>query len=493
MYRNPVICADYSDPDVIRHGKDYYLVASSFNCTPGLPILHSLDLVNWQIVNHAVKNLPHQRYGSVQPGCGIWAPSIRFHAGRFWIFFPMPDEGIYLTTATNPEAQWSKPILIKAGRGLIDPCPLWDDDGRAYLAHAFAASRTGIKHRIKVCPMAPDGSCLLGEGQVVFHKPERHPTIEGPKFLKRNGLYYILAPAGGVVEGWQVALRSRNIYGPYEDRVILETGATSVNGPHQGGLVDDLKGNWWFVHFQDTGLYGRVVHLQPVKWVDDWPIPGVDLDRNGIGEPVNTFDKPFAPGHCAAMTPATSDEFETSRLGLQWQWHANHSDKWYSLTSKPGWLRLAARPIQDNAFATAPHLLMQKFPAREFCVETRVSLQVETGQCHGGLVVMGKTNAVLALRRESASSTVALLHDGKECEMAPVRAGTVRLKVKVLDGGACSFAYAEDNGNWRPLRPTFQAQPGVWMGAKIGLVSWCSGAQSSGFTDFDYFRFAPPE
>src|SRR6185312_14445846 len=197
-YRNPIICADYSDPDVVRVGDDFYLVASSFNCTPGLPILHSKDLVNWTIINHALKNLPHPRYGEVQPGCGVWAPAIRFHANKFWIFFPTPDEGIYVITTADPNGQWTEPHLLQAGKGLIDPCPLWDDDVQAYLVHAYAGSRAGIKHRLRVCPMAPDASRILGEGKIVYHEPEKHPTLEGPKFLKRDGWYYILAPAGGV-------------------------------------------------------------------------------------------------------------------------------------------------------------------------------------------------------------------------------------------------------------------------------------------------------
>src|SRR6185437_12454746 len=178
-YRNPIIYADYSDPDVIRVGNDFYLTASSFNCTPGLPILHSTDLINWTIIHYALKNLPHARYADVQPGCGVWAPTIRFHAGKFWIFFPMPDEGIYVITATDPAGEWTEPYLLQAGKGLIDPCPLWDDDGKAYLVHAYAGSRAGIKHRLRICPMAPDGTRLLGEGQIIFHQPDKHPTIEG--------------------------------------------------------------------------------------------------------------------------------------------------------------------------------------------------------------------------------------------------------------------------------------------------------------------------
>ena len=244
----------------------------------------------------------------------------------FWIFFPLPDEGIYLTTAVDPAGRWSEPHLVQPGYGLIDPCPLWDDDGSAYLVYAYAKSRAGIKDKLRVRPMAPDGSRLLGEGKIVFDEPERHPTIEGPKFLKRDGWYYILAPGGGVDTGWQVVLRSRHIYGPYEDCVVLEQGSTSVNGPHQGALVDTPGGEWWFLHFQDAGVYGRISHLQPVEWADGWPLIGRDYDGNGIGEPVPLWRKPDVGRDTRIAVPATSDAFTSERLGLQWQWSANHRE-----------------------------------------------------------------------------------------------------------------------------------------------------------------------
>jgi beta-xylosidase len=262
-YCNPVIHADYSDPDVIRHGEDFWLVASSFNCTPGLPILHSRDLVNWTLANHAIQQVPHPRYAEVQPGCGVWAPSIRFHDGRFWVFFPMPDEGVYVTTATDPAGAWSEPWLLQEAKGWIDPCPFWDDDGQAYLIHAYASSRAGKKERIHVRPMSADCRHLLGEGKEVFHT-SHHAFLEGPKAYKLNGWYYILAPGGGVPTGWQVAFRARHIYGPYEEKIVLERGSTAINGPHQGALIDLPNGEWWFMHFQDTGPFGRIVHLQPV-------------------------------------------------------------------------------------------------------------------------------------------------------------------------------------------------------------------------------------
>ncbi|HTY86323.1 MAG TPA: glycoside hydrolase 43 family protein [Candidatus Acidoferrum sp.] len=489
-FRNPILCADYSDPDVIRHGEDFYLTASSMNCTPGLPILHSKDLVNWQLINHAVKNLPHPRYAEVQPGCGVWAPALRFHAGKFWIFFPTPDEGIYVTTATDPAGRWSEPQLVHAGRGLIDPCPLWDDDGRAYLVHAYAKSRAGIRDRLRICPMAPDGSGLLGEGRIVFHDPVRHPILEGPKFHRQGGWYYLLAPAGGVETGWQVVLRSRSIYGPYVDRVVLEQGRTAINGPHQGALVDTPEGEFWFVHFQDAGVYGRIVHLQPVRWQDGWPLMGVDQDGNGVGEPVLHCAKPSGGKTDGSLIPQTSDEFDSARLGLQWQWQANHQDGWYSLTSRPGWLRLHPQPMGYNNLAQVPNLLLQKFPARSFRFETKLEFSPGQAGEEAGLVVNGQSSAALALRHDPEGTRLILRVDEAEKTVRGGLPETLKLRVEVADGGRCTFSFA--SGEAFELVPGgFQAQKGTWMGAKVGIYA-LAGLEPglTGTADFDYCRFA---
>lgn len=485
---NPIIYADYSDPDVIRVGDDFYLTASSFNCTPGLPILQSKDLANWTIINHALKNLPHPRYAEVQPGCGVWAPAIRYHAGKFWIFFPTPDEGIYVITAVHPAQKWSEPHLLRAGKGLIDPCPFWDDDGRAYLVHAYSRSRSGIKDRLRVCPMAPDGSKLLDEGKIIFHDPERHPTLEGPKFYKRDGWYYILAPAGGVETGWQVALRSKNIFGPYEDKIVLSQGSTPINGPHQGALVDGPDGQWWFVHFQDAGVYGRIVHLQPVQWRDGWPLMG--SNRHGTGEPVLQCPKPvrLAPSQLAA--PQTSDEFDAGQLGLQWQWHANHSENWHRLGERKSWLRLYPQTAVVETPARQPNLLLQKFPARTFAVEALLEFAPEKIGEEAGLIVTGRSYASLAIEKTHSGNQLALRIDGVQKFVKPTVANTLRLRVRVGDSGCCVFSFAE-TGDFAEIPHSFQAQKGVWIGAKAGLytIKRIEGT-SAGHVDVDYFRFA---
>jgi beta-xylosidase len=481
-YKNPVLCADYSDPDVIRVGEDFYLTASSFTCTPGLPILHSKDLVNWTLVNHALKNLPDAHYEKFRSGEGVWAPALRFHAGKFWIFFATPDEGIYIITADHPTDEWSEPQLVQAGRGLIDPCPLWDNDGQAYLVHAYAGSRAGIKHLLRIRPMAPDGSRLLGEGQIVFHEPEKHPTIEGPKFLKRDGWYYLLAPAGGVATGWQLALRSRNIYGPYEAKIVLAQGSTDINGPHQGALVDTAGGEWWFVHFQDVGVYGRVTHLQPVHWENGWPLMGAN------GEPVPHHAKPLAATPQIICAPATSDEFDSATAGRQWQWLANHREGWSSLSARPSWLRLFSQPAVQS-LNELPHLLLQKFPARSFTAETRLELSARQPGEQAGIIVTGRAFAALTLRRVTDGNEIVFHHDGQSFVLNKTSREAVCFRVEVADGGLCRFEFSLDDTGWQGAPELFQAQPGVWIGAKLGIFSTAPDDGLTGYADFDYFRF----
>lgn len=487
-FHNPILHADYSDPDIVRHGEDFYLTSSSFNCTPGLPILHSRDLVNWTIIGHALKNLPDSRYEKVQPGCGVWAPAIRFHAGQFWIFFPTPDEGIFVVTANDPRGPWSEPHLVEAGKGLIDPCPLWDDDGKAYLVHAYAHSRAGIKHVLRVRPMAADGSKLLGDGQIVFHAPDRHPTLEGPKFLKKDGWYYILAPAGGVTTGWQLALCSRNIFGPYEEKIVLERGATNVNGPHQGALIDLPNGDWWFAHFQDAGIYGRIVHLQPVTWRDGWPLMGKDQDGNGIGEPVAQTRLPRVETRQPIAVPQTSDDFDSPDLGFQWQWPANHRDDCFSLSARPGWLRLFSGT--ETKLQRLPQLLSQKFPARRFEVETLLELSCNESGVEAGLIVIGQTHAALAIRQNESGIQVVYRENGTEHLIARTRSNRIRLRVRVADGGRCAFQFATDDSEFVSVPNLFQATAGFWIGAKVGIYCVSQNGAGRGHADFDYFRFA---
>ena len=487
-YRNPILHLDYSDPDVIRHGDDFWMVASSFNCTPGLPILYSRDLVNWRLVNHAIRNVPHPSYRDVRPGCGVWAPSIRFHDGKFWIFFPLPDEGIYVTTATDPACEWSEPWCLQEAKGWIDPCPFWDDDGNAYLAHAFANSRAGLRDRLHIRPMAPDCSRLLGEGKEIVYAPH-HPYLEGPKVHKFDGLYYVPAPGGGVPQGWQVVFRSGNIYGPYEEKIVLEKGSTPINGPHQGALVDLPNGEWWFLHFQDAGPFGRITHMQPVTWHDGWPLMGVDYDGNGVGEPVAEWRKPALPVQ-PVSTPQTDDEFDAPDLALQWQWQANHEPAWHALSARPGWLRLFSQPTALTDLCRVPQLLMQKFPSRGFVTETCIAFHpLGDGESAGLAIVGGGESAALALEAGTTGLEIVFRVNGEARFRTVAPGGDLRLRVTVDPAANCVFAWAAEGAPFASVAESFQTREGGWLGAKVGVFA-LARETGGGWADFDYVRFS---
>jgi beta-xylosidase len=500
-YKNPVIFADYSDPDVVRVGDDFYLVSSSFNCVPGLPILHSKDLVNWTIIGHVFDKFPYGNFDAPQHGNGVWAPSIRYHKGEFYVYYGDPDYGIFMAKTRNPAGKWEPLVQVQESKGWIDPCPFWDDDGNAYLVHAWARSRAGINSILTINRMSADGTKLLDEGKLVVDgRNGRCPTLEGPKMYKRNGYYYLLAPAGGVPQGYQLAFRARSVFGPYEGKIVMEQGKTGINGPHQGGWVELKSGENWFVHFQDRGAYGRVVHLQPVKWVDDWPVMGIDKDGNGKGEPVLTYKKPDVGRSYPVMVPQTSDEFDSRGLGLQWQWEGNYREGWMSLTQWPGWLRLFATQIPEKGtnLWSAPNLLLQKLPAPEFAVTTKLEFgKLAAGQ-KAGLVIMGASYSYLAVERTFAGDRLVNVtcrdaaKDGKEIEEVSVgcASDSLLLRVKVRAGAICQFSYSTDGKEFVTVGESFTASGGRWMGAKVGLFSLAKdGAGQRGYADFDWFRF----
>ncbi|MCA1564355.1 MAG: glycoside hydrolase 43 family protein [Acidobacteria bacterium] len=500
-YKNPIIHADYSDPDAVRVGDDFYMTASSFNAAPGLPILHSRDLVNWRLIGHVfTRQHPLDVFSKPQHGGGVWAPSIRHHKGEFYIYYPDPDFGIYLTKAKDPAGPWSEPVLVKEAKGWIDPCPLWDADGNAYLVSALAASRSGVKSILVVSRMSADGTRLLDDGIMVFDGHDKHPTLEGPKFYKRNGYYYIFAPAGGVEQGWQLVLRSKHVYGPYEAKVVLAQGKSPVNGPHQGAWIETQAGESWFIHFQDKGAYGRIVHLQPVKWVNDWPVIGVDADGDGTGEPVLTHRKPnVGATSWPVVTPPDSDEFDAAGLGLQWQWHANPSTHWAFPAPPLGFLRLFNVPLPDahKNFWDVPNLLLQKFPAEQFTATTRVTFTPRTDDEETGLVVMGLDYAYVSVKKKPAGLFVSqtVVKDaegggkGQEGAQTLLKGNTFYLRVKVSKEAACQFSYSTDGSNFIPLGAPFAARKGKWIGAKIGLFAIRTGrTRETGYADIDWFR-----
>lgn len=499
-YKNPILYADYSDPDAIRVGDDYYMTASSFNCIPGLPILHSKDLVNWKLIGYALsKQMPLEVYNKPQHGNGVWAPCIRYHNNEFYIYYPDPDFGIYVVKAKKAEGPWSEPVMVKEGKGLIDPAPLWDEDGKAYLGYAFAGSRAGIKSVLSVCSMNPNGLSANNDDVMLIDGHTDEATIEGPKFYKRNGYYYIFAPAGGVATGWQTVMRSKNVYGPYEKRKVMDQGKSTVNGPHQGAWVQTQTGEDWFIHFQDQFAYGRVVHLQPMKWQNDWPVIGSDEDKNGTGEPVMVYKKPNVGKKSFPIeTPPESDEFNNPKLGLQWQWHANPQITW-GLPTALGYYNLSCIPTPKdyNNLFDVPNLLLQKLPANEFTATTKITFNSRFDGEYTGLLIMGLDYSFLCLKQDEGklflSQKTALKADKKgiefESKRIAVKDKTIYLQVKVKAGGICNFFYSEDGQKFNPIGESFTAREGKWIGAKIGLLALREGIiNDAGSVAIDWFR-----
>jgi beta-xylosidase len=518
-YKNPILYADYSDPDLIRVGDDYYMTASSFNCVPGLPILHSKDLINWKIINYALPELrmegvePADFFDTPQHGKAVWAPCIRYHKGEFYIYWGDPDFGIYVVKTKTITGKWEKPVLLMKGKGRIDPSPLFDDDGKVYLVHAWAGSRAGLNSILTVCELNEDGTKVAGNETLVFDGNDGvNHTVEGGKFYKKDGYYYILAPAGGVTTGWQLAMRSKNVYGPYEVKRVLAQGTTGINGPHQGGLVDTPSGEWWFMHFQDKGAYGRIIHLQPVKWKDGWTVMGIN-DKDYCGEPVLTHKKPDAGKTFPLETPQESDEFNSDKPGLQWQWHANPGQAW-AFPSANGYLRMYGQYYSKN-FSNlwdVPNLLLQKFSAPEFTATTKVSAVLHNDGDKAGLVVMGWDYSCITLvkkgddyvleqitcrdaeqknpERKTAEILLQNLQINKRLNyQTPVHEVLFYFRVEVKEPALCTFSYSVDGKKFYPFGESFQARQGKWIGAKTGLfIMNKSAGTNRSWVDVDWFR-----
>lgn len=501
-YKNPVIHADYSDPDAIRVGDDFYMTASSFNHVPGLPILHSRDLVNWTLIGHALNKLvPAEHFSKVQHGGGVWAPSIRYHKNEFYIYYPDPDFGIYVIKAKNINGPWSEPVLVQSGKGLIDPCPLWDDDGKVYLVHAYAGSRSGIKSIIVVKEMNAEGTTVTSNAVMVYDGHQDDPTIEGPKLYKRNGYYYIFAPAGGVSTGWQTVLRSKNIYGPYERKVVMQQGATPINGPHQGAWVTTQTGEDWFLHFQDKEAYGRVVHLQPMRWVNNWPVIGKDDDGDGIGEPVLQYKKPNVKKTFPVTTVQDSDEFDTPLLGWPWQWNANPSEGW-AFPTATGALRMFSVYVPDSIknVWNLPNILAQKIPAETFRATVKISFNPKFSNERFGLIVFGAAYAYVSIQKRNNEMTLSLYENtaadkgnpDKEQATITVTGTEFEIQVAMNRNGEYYFQYKKDGNMQRINTVPFVAKPGKWVGAKIGMFCTRNNiTNDAGFADVDWFRVTP--
>jgi beta-xylosidase len=520
-YTNPVINADYSDPDVCvgASGEDYYMTASSFNCIPGLPILHSKDLVNWEIIGHALTSLYEgdaeleKHFSTPQHGNGVWAPSIRYHDGWYYIYWGDPDFGVYRVKTQDPAGKWEKPLCVIKGQGYIDTCPLWDDDGRCYLVNAWANSRSKFASVLTVREMSADGTIPIGQPVIVFDgNGTENRTCEGPKFYKRNGWYWIMCPAGGVPTGFQLAMRSKSPYGPYESKIVLAQGNTPINGPHQGGWVQTKYGEDWFLHFQDKEAYGRVVHLNPVDWSSGWPVMGNN------GQPVTTYRKPKSStvySQNAIVNPVESDEFNLPLIGRQWQWQANYDEK-FGVPTAFGTFRIYTYKLSNGwkNFWEVPNLLLQKTPADEFTVITKIRMTSKADGQFGGLIMMGLDYSAIVVKRvgrqfqliqmtcqaadkgnPQTENVIATLEPTAEdkTDYKPGIHRDIFLRLTVSHSKV-RFAWSQNGKKFTDCGEEFLMKEGKWIGAKFGFISAETDPKCDrGWVDADWIRVTRPD
>ncbi len=481
IYKNPVLQFDFSDPDVIRVGKDFYMIASSFNHLPGLPILHSKDLVNWHIINYAVKRLP-DKFNQVKHGEGIWAPSIRYHNKKFYIFIPMPDEGIFVCESDDIKKEFSplRPLLV--GKGYEDPCPIWEN-GKCYVVFGFVKSRIGFNSTLAIFETDEEVKERLTEYKVVYEGHNDNPTIEGPKFYKRNGYYYIMAPAGSVKGGWQTALRSKSIYGPYESKIVMFQGDSLINGPHQGALVDlDNKNEKYaFIHFQDMRAYGRIVHLEPAKFINDWPICGNANDPLLCGTPV--YEHEYLVDKKSNYKMMISDDFNSKSLSDMWQYPANDSN----FLEFKDFLQFNIKHTDiKNEINLIPYAIYSKVPALEFNVSTNFDISNLKNGNHFGFTVMGQKYIALDFKNEDDKYYMSIISgefkkNDEVLKSILINDTSINIKAKFKNENIYDLYYDLYLNN-KLIVKNIKAYAGRWIGAKIGYYGY-SNSNELGFVN----------
>lgn len=485
-YTNPVIQSDYSDPDVIRVGDDFFMVASSFSYVPGVPVLHSKNLVQWRLVNYVFNEIPFAGYDSVRHGKGAWAPSIRFHEGKFYCLIPFPDEGIFVSETDDPFGKWSPLRPLLEGKGYKDPCPVWDN-GKCYVVFAFAESRAGFNSELAVFESDELLTKQAYSYKKIFDGRGNCPKIDGPKFLKRGGYYYISAPCGGESSGWQVALRARNIFGPYESKVIQIQGGTDINGPHRGALVELADGSWKFIHFQDTGAYGKVTHLQPVTWVDGWPLCGNLDDEEIAGTPVAEGEFPVDINTDFKLD--ANDEFDGDTISPIWQTPANKWSGWYEM--KKG-LKLNCIPYARNSLGDMPNLFVQKIQYLNFTVKTKCRLNLLNDGDETGFAMFGKSYAYICVVRKNGQNyleirkgTIGGGADETLCQSQPYdeQYVTFQLSAKYEERNRLTYRFTFGGS---AFTHKFYADGGVRTGARMAI--YARSAEFGGSATFKFFR-----
>lgn len=493
-YSNPLMWGDWPDPDVIRVGDDFYLISTSMHYVPGSPILHSKDLVNWEMAGYAVDRYDEDPRYDMKGGTlylnGSWANTLRYHNGKFYVGFCTPygwgikDGHFSMCVADSIQGPWKRTIFPEY---LYDPGLFFDDDGKVYVVHGqgklFVTELNEDALSVKSKPVE-----IWNKGFKSYDSLGGHFGMEGSHVYKINGMYYITCPAGGT-EGWQVCLRSKNIYGPYEHKVIMhDDGTYPPNGLHQGGLVQLKNGDWWFVIMQDRGPIGRVPHLEPVVWKDGWPM----LGRAGDAKGVVTYNKPDVGKIYSIKVPATSDEFNSPKLGLQWQWNHNPDNTRWSLKDRQGYLRLYGGYAPD--LKEARNSLTQRVQGPQSSAITEMEIGHMKDGDIAGLAVFESPYGFVGIRQEGSVRRLVMVNDGKVIDSsAAIHASKVWLKARATsDGYVASFSYSLDDAHFVSLGDSLHMGLGLpWTANRFVLFNFNTIPDSkAGYVDFNWFHFA---
>lgn len=481
-YTNPVIAADFPDPDVIRVDSMYYMVNTTMFVFPGVTILKSHDLVNWQYCSNAVQRFDfspcYDLNGCNRYGHGQWATSLRYHNGKFYLLFITLDEGGFLCTTTNPEGPWKIRHLPK---GFYDASLLFDDDGKIYVAHGNS--------KIYVTELNKDFA-PAGKDSLVFTGDIRH-GLEGTHFYKINGYYYLYSTYGGH-DGIQVALRSKSVYGPYKEKIVIHDATPGANfGIHQGALVETQTGQWWTMLFADQGAFGRFPSLQPVTWTDGWPMVGVN------GKAVVTYKKPDVGRQYPATTLPTSDEFNETKLGMQWGWNHNPDPAKWSLTERPGYLRLSTAKVVSELPEARNTLTQRMFAYYSKTISTTAVTKMEVTHMKdgdaAGLAVFQNPYAYIGVKQERGARYLVMVNNGKAIDSVVVKGSTVYLRAHAYYGTSmASFDYSFDGRSFTSLgnKLHMRFSLSIFTGNKFCLFNYATKALG-GFVDFDWFRMHP--
>jgi beta-xylosidase len=479
-FTNPVIAADFPDIDLILVNDTYYMVTTTMFIFPGVTVLKSKDLVNWEYCSNAIPRFDYSPCYNLE-GCnryrhGQWATSMKYHNGKFYLLFLTLDEGGFICTADKAEGPWE---LKKIQRGFHDPGLFFDDDGRIYVAYGYGnISITELDENF--APISRDS---------LVYKGDLRPGIEGSHIYKLNGYYYLYCTYGGA-DGFQVALRSKNIYGPYEQKIVIKDNvARGVNfGIHQGALVQTQTGEWWTMLFVDTGPFGRFPSLQPVTWVDNWPIAGVD------GRGVVTYKKPNVGKTYPIKDFPTSDEFDKPVLGMQWGWNHNPDTTKWSFKERNGYLRLKTVKVVNN-LREAPNTLTQRiFANYPGTIPSKGSTKMEISKMKdgdiAGLAVFQDPYAYIAVKKESGVNYVIMVNNGQTVDSTLIDGSVVYLAANpVFATGKATFAYSLDNNTFKTLGNELKMRFSltVFTGNKFCLFNYAT-REFGGYVDFDWFK-----